>query len=155
MRKLGLVLLAVLVSMQLAIALNYFALAHEKQTFTMAIKTGTPDEYGNHIRNVTIYQDTADEWERYYNEGGGVWEDRGNLTYLTYDYGDSITCLVNQTVRFDVVVFLNASFSGLSGVSGVEYRTRVLITIAGEITDYPMEYYDVSAEEYGNYDYCK
>jgi len=142
MRKISLFLLAVLISSQLAITLNYFALAQEKQRVIFNfLNTGTPDEYGNHIRNVTVYQDTSGTWVRYYNELGGTWEDRGSLNYSTYSANADIEGILNQTTRFDVVVYLNYTWA--DDFFDMEYRTRVYISVTGEFSDYAMNYYDV------------
>lgn len=101
---------------------------------------GTPDAYGNQIRNVTVYQDV-----------GGAWTNRGNFTHATYVINADIEGLVNQTTRFDVVVFLNYTFADT--LDDVEYRTRLYISITGEFSHQLMTYYDRSyySDEFNEY----
>jgi hypothetical protein len=94
------------------------------------LKAGSPDAYDNHIRNTTIFQ-----------YKGGFWTERGNTNYSTYAANENIEGLVNQSVRFDVYVYLNVSFANSS--FDVEIDTKCLITISGEVESITMELIDV------------
>ena len=119
-----------MITYSLALSTNIHFYPQKRVFFTMTFE-GTPDAYGNQIRNVTLYQDT-----------GGSWVDRGNLTYLTYSANSDIEGILNQTVRLDVYVYLNYTFS--DSLLEAQVETKVYVGVTDEFTRDEADYTSIS-----------
>lgn len=130
----GLSFILLTYSMAWQYSLTYPHNSRDKVFFSF-LWSGTPDEYGNQIRNVSVYQDTS---------GGGSWELRGNLTHLTYDADDDITGILNQTTRFDVWVRLNYTLADSIEEAGID--SMIYVSITGEFSKLEASYVSAYAK---------
>lgn len=122
-------LLGLVMSVSLGASLVHFSPSNDEVTFQV-LYTGTPDQYGNQILNVTL-----DQWT------GTYWTDRGNITSNTYAVDSTITGLFNQSVRFRVWVALNHSWA--DNTEKAKDFTNIIFSISGEVTNELMTVNDV------------